>query len=74
MSTDIKYVEAYNRHKEVQISRLRLGEANTNHRLFILKRHVNGLCNKYPPYYTKVRGDELSPTPDIYYTNHLNAF
>jgi len=45
VSTDIKYVEAY-RHKEVQISRLRLGVANTNHRLFILKRHVNGLCNK----------------------------
>ena len=34
------------RHKEVQLSRLRLGVANTNHRLFILKRHLNGLCNK----------------------------
>ena len=45
VSTDIKYVEAY-RHKEAQISRLRLGIANTNHRLFILKRHLNGLCNK----------------------------
>src|SRR6218665_1341324 len=45
VSMDIKYVEAY-RNKEVQISRLRLGVANTNHRLFILKRHVNGLCNK----------------------------
>src|SRR6218665_628957 len=45
VSMDIKYVEAYRR-KEVQISRLRLGVENTNHRLFILKRHVNGLCNK----------------------------
>ena len=45
MSTDIKYVDVC-RHKEVQVSRLGLGVANTNHRLFILKRHLNGLCNK----------------------------
>jgi len=44
VSTDIKYLEPY-RHKEVQISRLRLGVANTNQRLFIIKRHDDGLCN-----------------------------
>ena len=44
VSTDIKYLEHY-RHKEVQISRLRVGAANVNQRLFILKRHLNGLCN-----------------------------
>ena len=44
VSTDIKYLEPY-RHKEVQISRLRLGVANTNQRLFIIKRHDDGLCD-----------------------------
>jgi hypothetical protein len=44
VSTDIKYLEPY-RHKEVQISRLRLGVANTNQRLFMLKRHSSGLCD-----------------------------
>src|ERR1043165_7334838 len=44
VSTDIKYLEPY-RHKEVQISRLRLGVANTNQRLFVIKRHLNGLCD-----------------------------
>ena len=44
LSTDIKYLEPY-RHKEVQISRLRLGVANTNQRLFVIKRHFNGLCD-----------------------------
>ncbi|MDW0237614.1 MAG: reverse transcriptase domain-containing protein, partial [Nitrososphaeraceae archaeon] len=37
VSTDIKYLEPYRR-KEVQISRLRLGVANTNQRLYIIKR------------------------------------
>jgi hypothetical protein len=44
VGTDIKYFEPY-RHKEVQISRLRLGVANTNQRLFIIKRHSSGLCD-----------------------------
>src|SRR5688572_1242877 len=44
VTTDIKYLEPY-RHKEVQISRLRLGMANTNQRLFVMKRHSNGLCD-----------------------------
>jgi len=34
VSTDIEYVEPH-RQNEVQISRLRLGVANTNHRLFV---------------------------------------
>ena len=33
------------RHMEVHISRLRLGVANTNQRLFIIKRHDDGLCD-----------------------------
>ena len=45
MSTDIQYVDVC-RNKEVQVSRLRLRVANTNHRLIILKRHLNDLCNK----------------------------
>ena len=45
VNTSIKYAEPY-RHKEVQISRLRLGVANTNQRLFFMKRHANGLCDK----------------------------
>ena len=44
VTTSIKYMESY-RHKEVQISRLRLGVANTNQRLFLMKRHSNGLCD-----------------------------
>ena len=33
------------RHKEVQISRLRLGKALTNHRLYRIGRHPDGLCS-----------------------------
>ena len=45
VSTDIKFVEAF-RHKEIQISKLCPGVANTNHRLFTFKRNLNDLCNK----------------------------
>ena len=45
VNTSIKYMDPYYRHKEVQISRLRLGVANTNQRLFLMKRHSNGLCD-----------------------------
>jgi ribonuclease HI len=44
VNTNIEYLEPF-RHKEVQISRLRLGVANTNQRLYIIKRHSNGLCD-----------------------------
>lgn len=44
VNTYIKYLEPH-RHKEVQITRLRLGVANTNQRLFTIKRHSTGLCD-----------------------------
>jgi ribonuclease HI len=44
VNTNIKYLDPLRR-KEVQISRLRLGVANTNQRLFVMKKHLNGLCD-----------------------------
>ena len=44
VSTNIKFSDPY-RHKEVQISRLRLGVAITNKKLFQMKKHPNGLCD-----------------------------
>jgi hypothetical protein len=41
----IKYLDPL-RKKEVQITRLRLGVANTNQRLFVMKKHLSGLCNE----------------------------
>ena len=43
MNTKIKFTDL-NRRKEVQISRLRLGKVNLNERLFLIKKHENGLC------------------------------
>ena len=44
VSTLIKFTDPC-RHKEVQISRLRLGVALTNHRLYRIGRHPDGLCS-----------------------------
>src|SRR5688572_23543833 len=44
VDTNIKFVD-FNRKKEVQISRLRLGKANLNERLLLMKKLESGLCN-----------------------------
>jgi len=44
VSTDIKLSDS-NRQLEVQITRLRLGMANTNSRLFKIGKHPTGLCD-----------------------------
>jgi ribonuclease HI len=44
VSTNIKFSDP-NRHKEVQINRLRLGVAITNKRLFQMRKHPTGLCD-----------------------------
>ena len=44
VNTDIKYSDP-SRVTEVQISRFRLGVVNTNHRLFVMGKHPNGLCD-----------------------------
>jgi ribonuclease HI len=44
VSTNIKFSDPY-RIKEVQISRLRLGVAITNKRLFQMRKHPTGLCD-----------------------------
>lgn len=44
VDTSIKFSDP-DRHREVQISRLRLGVANTNSRLFKYKKHITGLCD-----------------------------
>jgi len=43
VSTVVKFTDPC-RHKEVQISRLRLGTALTNHRLHKIGKHPDGLC------------------------------
>jgi ribonuclease HI len=44
VNTDIKLSDP-NRQLEVQITRLRLGMANTNYRLFKIGKHPSGLCD-----------------------------
>jgi ribonuclease HI len=44
VNTDIKYSDS-NRITEVQISRFRLGVANTNYRLYLMGKHPTGLCD-----------------------------
>jgi len=44
VNTDIKFSDT-DRHMEVQITRLRLGTANTNYRLFRMGKHPTGLCD-----------------------------
>jgi len=44
VTTEIKFSDA-DRQIEIQITRLRLGIANTNYHLFKLRRHPNGLCD-----------------------------
>lgn len=44
VNTNIKYLD-YNRKKEVQLTRLRLGHVNLNNRLYNLKIHPTGLCD-----------------------------
>lgn len=44
VDTSIKFQDP-NRRKEVQISRLRLGKVNLNERLFLMKKHDNGMCS-----------------------------
>jgi ribonuclease HI len=44
VNTDIKYSDS-SRTTEVQISRFRLGVANTNYRLFVMGKHPTGLCD-----------------------------
>ena len=43
VDTSNKFLD-FSRKKEVQISRLRLGKVNLNERLFLMKKHENGLC------------------------------
>jgi DNA-binding MltR family transcriptional regulator len=44
VDTSIKFLDL-NRRKEVQLSRLRLGKVNLNERLFLMKKHKDGLCD-----------------------------